>query len=251
MKTGKVIHFILRGGRRAAFTLVEVMATLVIISILFAGVLKAYHQVLEGFIEADLRERATVIAQRQMERLLASRQEPNSVDTIGVDELDPDFEWELTLKREPLPGAKPPVSLPQTVIVATVKVKYIEQEEMTGDYYDEEEEQEQVEPDEDEEIESEYMTYERPETQTSEAVEVELVRYFPWLTPREGETIAVPLAPEVFEEPQWLIELRQELGREPTLDEIIRKLGLPLPEEMEENNEDVLENDETEPTQPD
>ncbi|MBN2210324.1 MAG: type II secretion system protein [Sedimentisphaerales bacterium] len=228
MKPGITEDGIMKRGRRAAYTLIEVMTTLVIISILFGGVLAAYERVLDAFIDADMHERAMTVAQRQMERLIASRQEPNSVDLMGVDELDPDFEWEMTLKREPLPGAKPPVSLPQTVIVATVTVTQVNQRDLA--YEDEEE----------------------VNTEGVETKKVELVRYFPWLTPRLGETIAVPLGPEVFEEPAWLIELRQELGREPTLDEIIRKLGLPMPEELEEMESEIPEeSDEKEPLQPD
>jgi len=52
---------------------------------------------------------------------------------------------------------------------------------------------------------------------------VELVRYFAYLKPLPGNTMAVPFQYET-EEPQWITELREKLGREPTPEEIFEEM---------------------------
>jgi len=50
---------------------------------------------------------------------------------------------------------------------------------------------------------------------------VELIRYLGSLDPLPGQTMAVPFQPE---EAPWLEELREKLGREPTLEEVIQEM---------------------------
>ena len=57
-----------------------------------------------------------------------------------------------------------------------------------------------------------------------EKEKVELVRYFAGLKPLPGQAVAVPIQTEIEEEPQWYIDLRQKLGREPTVDEALQEL---------------------------
>jgi len=50
---------------------------------------------------------------------------------------------------------------------------------------------------------------------------VELIRYIGSLEPLPGKSMSVPIQPE---EVPWLEELRQKVGREPTLDEILQEM---------------------------
>lgn len=195
------------------FTMIEVMASLVIMAILLGGVLLAYNRMLEAITLNSLNERAATVAQRHMEMLLASSQEPDPAEMQGTDELDPAFTWKLALSREPLPGAKPPITLPNTVIKAVITVQTIDEEE-ENDFSTRPKDPNEEDPNQS-----------TPGSLSSapETARVELIRYIPWLNPLPGNDVAVPLAPKRGQEPEWLQDLRRELGREPTPQEIIQK----------------------------
>jgi len=168
------------------FTLIECAAGLVVLAILLVGVLAAYRKTVEGVAANVLRERAMAVAERQMENLMGTLQEPDSENTSGEDEYDPLFTWELKLVREVVEGDTPSQDMKNTAIKATVVVE-CQAEEMR------------------------------------EAAKVELVRYFAYMKPLPGNTMAVPFQYET-EEPQWITELREKLGREPTPEEIFEEM---------------------------
>ena len=63
--------------------------------------------------------------------------------------------------------------------------------------------------------------------------ELQFIRYFSRLTPPPGQSVAVPVYRET-KQPQWYEDLLEELGREPTIEETLKrliKLG-DLPEDM-------------------
>jgi len=170
------------------FTLVEVMASMAIIAIILVGMLLAYQRTIDGVIVQNLRERGYAVAQRHMEELLASIQEPNNINLPLMDDIDPAFNWQLDLKRKTLETAVPESDLSNTIIQAKVTVK----------------------------CESADMKEMRP---------IELVRYFGThgLKPIAGHAVAVPITPE-YSEPDWYQDLRQKLGREPTIEETLKYL---------------------------
>lgn len=175
-----------RRGRYPGFTLVEVACAMVVLAIILGGVLVAFDLTTSRAVERQWRRRALGVAERQMEYLVSTRQEPNAVDMEGVDEYDPQFFWTLTLERVSVDGKMPRSDLTNTVIEAVVTVQ--------------------------------------PEDAYAETdAEVRLVRRFADLKPRPGEKIAVPYSPD-YEEPQWYLELRQKLGREPTAEETFQAL---------------------------
>lgn len=169
---------------------------MVLLAMLLAGIVTAFHRTNQRIGEYDLRRRALAVAERQMEYLISTRQEPNAVDMDGIDDIDPLFVWEMNLKRISVDGSTPRKDLSNTVIEAVVVVT--------------------------------------PENDIAQLEAVELVRRFADLKPRPGETIAVPYEYE-FEEPDWYIALRQRLGREPTAEETFREMfrveGLELGED--------------------
>jgi prepilin-type N-terminal cleavage/methylation domain-containing protein len=181
-------RFARSGIPEKGFTLVEVVASMAIIAILLTGVLVAYQRTLDAIIRQQLRERGFAVAQRHMETLLATIQEPNSINLPTPDELDPLFTWQLDLQRITLEGAPPEANLGNTVIQATI-------------------------------------TVECEEVEVEDPPRVELVRYFSThgLKPIAGRAVAVPITPE-YEEPEWYQELRARLGREPTLKETLQHL---------------------------
>ena len=184
---------------RGGFTLVEVAASVVILSLLLAGVLVAFQRTRDGLAVRMLRGRAAQVAERQMERLIGSGQEPNSVDLQGRDEIDPAFMWEIALKRESVDKTAAKQDLSNTVIKATVTVR---SELFAGG---------------------------------GEQEQIELVRYFATLKPIPGQAVAVPLTPD-FEEALWYLELYEKLGREPSIKEIFEELARrgELPEDFAE-----------------
>lgn len=188
-------------ARQPAFTLIEAIASLAILAFMLTGIMVAYQRTLESVSSQVLRERATAVAQRHIEMLLAHPQEPNSVGLPEIDTLDPFFTWQLNLERIAATSSAARKDLANTTIVATVTVDC-----------------------------------ELPEAQPFQ--QVKLVRYFATLKPRPGQTIAVPFTPQK-EEALWMIELKEKLGREPTIDEIVKKLfevdGVPadLAQELE------------------
>ncbi|MHA1565365.1 MAG: type II secretion system protein [Alphaproteobacteria bacterium] len=179
--------------RRGGFTLVEAVAGVLLLALMLATVTVAFQRTVESVIDKSFQERAGAVAQRRLELLIASRQEPNTINLHGRDEFDPVFRWEVSLAREVVGNEAPRDDLSNTIIKAVVKV--------TSD----------------------------SETSGTEP-EVQMTRYFASLLPLPGFDVAVPLVPEQEEAP-WYIELREKLGREPTieetLDEMVRILELP------------------------
>ena len=178
----------LKHGRRpTGFTLVEVAVSVLLLGILLGGVLVAFQRSTDRVVVQSMRDRALGVAQRKMELLLASFQEPSSTELQGQDEIDPVFNWEIALSREVIGEKAPAKDLSNTVIKAKI-----------------------------------IATSNINET-ADENSRVELVRYFTKLKPLPGQAIAVPLTREI-EEPQWYLELRQKLGREPSVDEVMKEL---------------------------
>jgi len=195
--------------RRAGFTLVEVVAALFLISLILAGAMVAYSRTTDSIIRQSFMERAASVAQRRLELLLASRQEPDGIDRQGHDDQDPDFYWEMNLTRVVVGGQLPKADLSNTVIQAEVRV-----------------------------------TYDGIESTSREPFV--MARCFSYLKPLPGQSVAVPLT-NVAEEPQWYIDLRERLGRDPTADESFEemdRLGL-LPPGMIEMLRDLESEDES------
>jgi len=167
------------------FTLVEVVVSIFILIILFSGILLAFHRTQERVYDFIIRERAASAAQRRMELLLANNQEPNSLHLHGRDDLDPLFLWTLDLERVLIDENSVVRSTDNTVIKATVRVEA-----------------------------------DLPDLQNTSIIE--LVRYFDLLTPMAGYDVAVPLP--ASPNARWLENLKEKLGREPTIDEIFNEL---------------------------
>ena len=202
-------------GCGCGFTLIEVVAGMFLLAAMLAAVTVAFHRTTESVIEKSFEERAGAVAQRRLELLIASGQEPNTISLRGRDEFDPVFLWEISLSREVVGAGSPRDDLSNTIIKAVVKVA---SDSESGD----------------------------PE------LDVQMVRYFASLLPLPGFDVAVPLVPEQEEAP-WYIELRERLGREPTieetLEEMVKLMELPpelLTLEAEEGDEEGDEEGEDE-----
>jgi prepilin-type N-terminal cleavage/methylation domain-containing protein len=176
------------GQGRSGFTLIEVVASLIVLGILLAGVLASYHRTIDTVAAQMLRERSVLVAQRHMETLMANLQEPNSINVPLQDELDELFTWQLDLKRIALDNSVPEENLANTLIQATVTVRCVAAD-------------------------------------VRNPPKVELVRYFSTygLAPLPGRAVAVPITNE-YEEPEWYTILRESLGREPTMEETLQYL---------------------------
>ncbi|MBN1765715.1 MAG: type II secretion system protein [Sedimentisphaerales bacterium] len=205
-------HAGIKTAATSGFTLIEVIASVIILSLLITSVLMTYRRTLDSVIRYSMRERAITVAQRHMESLLTTLEEPNSTTGIATrDDLDPDFLWQMDLERISIDSSAPKTDLSNTVIQASVKVK-------------------PAVPD-----------------KNQKSREVELVRYFAMLKPLPGHAVAVPLTPD---EPDWYLELKAKLGREPTAMEILQyfiEIG-DLPADMAEelDNLDIDMEDEFE-----
>jgi len=201
--------------RKSGFTLIEAVAGILILVIMLGTFIVAFQQTVGAAATATLRERATAVAQRHLEMLLADPQEPNSVGLPSIDEIDPLFVWQMNLKRITIGTRGTYQNLSNTVIEATISSQCASDENRS------------IQP-------------------------VKLTRYFAIMKPKPGNTIAVPLTPD---DPEniWFIELKQKLGREPTLKESLEYMlqleGLPaewaqeieLPEADENITEETLE----------
>jgi prepilin-type N-terminal cleavage/methylation domain-containing protein len=182
MKNDRYRKLYLSLRHRKAFTLVEVVVSVLILVILLGGVMIAYQRTSDNVMVHNLRERAGAVAQRRIEFLLASHQEPNSHELHGRDEIDPIFNWRMNLQRETIPSNRSN-RMSESFIKATVIVEA-----------------------------------ELPETANKPLVE--MVRLFGRLAPLPGQDVAVPFEREE-QTPPWYEELKQQLGREPTLDEML------------------------------
>ena len=158
-----------------------------IMAIILTGVLVAFSRTGDNIAGHILDERAASVASRRLELLLANRQEPNGLELQGRDEWDPSFTWRLNLSREVIGGERAARDFSNTVIQAVVTVEH-----------------------------SGWLGQSEPLC--------EMVRYFADLTPVKGQTIAVPPTSEEPEE-LWYLELQQNLGREPTMEEVIAEMA--------------------------
>lgn len=232
---------------RSGFTLIEVVASLAILAILLSSVFVVYERTSSHIIAQTIEERALAVAQRQMEILIAMRQEPDSDKTSGWDDFDPMFQWHISLKRETTGSAPPKPNLTNTVIKAVVTVEWDERSNLGFDFdesyddyddgyekddFDQYDEMDDTDWDEEDWIEdiSDRELYERNQ-QTQRrlqevATKIELVRYFEHqgFKPIAGQPIAVPIVREIAPEPQWYLDLVDRLGREPTPTEIIQQM---------------------------
>jgi len=178
-----------------AFTLVEIVASVAVLAILLSGIMVAHNRTTDMIVRQTLMDRACDVAQRQMEILIATRQEPTPEQLTGRDEIDPLFTWTMTLKRESFAGSSTNLSSP---IKATLRINW------------------------------DSMHHQDPAV-------VEFIRYFSRLKPPPGQSVAVPIIRET-KQPKWYEDLLGELGREPTIEETLKRLiemG-ELPEEMAE-----------------
>ncbi len=82
---------------RRAFTLIEVVATLLILTAISTSVLVVMDQCIAATMDMELMTQAFEIARENMERLLA---EPtvSEMTEFGYDEMNPDLEWELIVE---------------------------------------------------------------------------------------------------------------------------------------------------------
>ena len=184
---------------RRAFTLIEVVASMLILGVIFGSVLLSFDRGTDAAVVQSVRERAVAVAQRRIETLLATRLEPNSTPQHGQDEVDELFSWTLNLSRESVTSTPPKSDLSNTVIKAVITV-YCDSLADAG------------------------------------FGQVELVRYLESLTPMPGREIAVPITGD-DEGLLWYADLRERLGREPTLDETLGemvRLGQISPDVLEE-----------------
>jgi len=185
-----------------AFTLVEVMASVMLLGILMMTIMTAYQGTTDNIIEKIMMEEAMEVAQRRMEILIASKQEPESTDRSGQDDINESYYWTLDLVREQV--ADTPLTIKNSYIKATVTVGW---------------------------------------EQTGSIVLVKLDRFFSDLKPIEGESVAVPLMGNT-QAPQWYDDLIDQLGREPTMEEILQHMmegqGVDL-ETLEKNEKKAIE----------
>ncbi len=200
-------------GRGGGFTLVEAVVSVLLLGILLGGVMVAHERTCDAVARQSMRTRAAAVAERQIELLMASRQEPNSPSFHGEDEQTPEFTWQMDLQRVPV-GEGAPGSAASSVIQATVRV------------------------------------YTKGERSGQGEPLIELVRCFGTseLTPVTGESVAVPF---MTEEELIYQDLENRLGREPTLIEVLQEMvdtgqfsqeeGLELMEGLEGGPEALME----------
>ena len=168
---------------------------------MLSSIVLAFRRTVDSAYDQILQERAIAVAQRQIELLLASEQEPDSTGLFNQDELDPLFSWQMELKRVAPSSSR--VTIETSIIMAKVTVK------------------------------SNLL-----ETQSIEPIE--LYRYFATLNPREGQEIAVPPIPAYQQDP-WYEELKKKLGHEPTSEEVLQEIikKFDLPDEFKQELEDL------------
>ena len=198
-----------RGGRgRGGFTLVEVACSMIILALMLTGFMASFRLLGDKIVKRDLERRALAVAERQLEALLASREEPDPGDRQGTDEMDPEFTWEMELKRVSVGDEQPRLDLKNTVIEVTVTVR------PAGFSF-------------------------------TDFDSIKLTRRVVELKPLPGQAVAVPLTREL-EEPDWYIELRRKLGREPTAEEtfqaLLENLGV-SEESLEYEGQDAADED--------
>lgn len=234
------------------FTFIEVLVSLAILGIMLSSTFISYERTLDNVTGQTLEQRALSVAQRQMEILIATRQEPDSDQTSGWDEFDPLFTWHLTLLRESFGTEPPKPDLSNTVIKATVTVEWDTEEDIDyryeeTDFFDEDENFDEF--DEFDEFEDDWdkegwderpeNRYENWEDDLDEQNSIQLVRYFAHsgFKPIPGQPVAVPLTRETPPSPQWYVDLMNRLGREPTPEEVIKELFKQneIPQEMLEH----------------
>ncbi len=184
----------------SAFTLIEVVASVTVLVLILSGIVVGYNRMVTRVYEQSLRERALAVAQRQIEMIMGSDQEPEGTGLSGPDEIDPIFNWEMELKRVPV-NEEEQLNIKNSIIQATVTV-----------------------------------SCNQPTASQQEPVRIQ--RYFSNLKPRPGQQYAVPI-PSQYEEEMWFVELRQRLGRDPTPQEVLTEFlkNMETPDEIMEELE--------------
>ncbi len=198
-----------------AFTLIEAVASIALLAMIISFILQAYHPAVDNVTRQMVRERGMAVCQRHMEHLLATLQEPNSLNLPEQDVTDPQFTWELDLERITINDVPPNRQYTNTVIVVTLTARSLHEE-----FSDEE--------------------------------PIQLVRYLPWngLKPLPGRPLAVPYTHE-YEEPDWFKELKkQNDGKDPTLEQMIKYLfpDMDMEEQMEQMDDETENEDNNEIT---
>ncbi|MBI9017430.1 MAG: hypothetical protein JEZ07_09250 [Phycisphaerae bacterium] len=119
--------------RSWGIALLEALASGIILAIMLTLTLKAYHSRLDRIGDMKIREYAGVVAERQMEILLASQQEPDDTGTYQEDNVDPDFIWKVDLERIVVDDDRTSeieADYMNTLIKATITVKLNSQSDM-------------------------------------------------------------------------------------------------------------------------
>lgn len=90
-------------GDYAGFTLVEVMASIVILGIIISSLLVVFNRYVDMATNQDLKMQAFELARENMERLLSLSQVTDTTE-YGISEKNPEIQWQTTVEPfyEPL-----------------------------------------------------------------------------------------------------------------------------------------------------
>jgi prepilin-type N-terminal cleavage/methylation domain-containing protein len=86
-----------RNKTDAGFTLVEVVAALLILSMILSSVMVIMNQISSGMIDLRAETQAFGVARRNMERLLTSTEVSDRAD-YGIIETNPDIDWQTVVE---------------------------------------------------------------------------------------------------------------------------------------------------------
>jgi prepilin-type N-terminal cleavage/methylation domain-containing protein len=85
------------GKKHRAFTIVELVAVLVIISVITTGIIEVMNRCIDSTMEYNLRKAAFETARENMENLLNAASLAESVE-FGVSEVYPEIEWQTIVE---------------------------------------------------------------------------------------------------------------------------------------------------------
>ena len=149
-------HHNLLGSSRRGFTMVEVVAAVLILSIILSSVMFLMNRFLDAVVDMRLEQRAFEVARANMETLLAT-DKLSDMSEFGESELYPDIEWSTIVEPYTLPikdrmwiralcsagytdskGEKQTVELEHWITSLTGEQikKILSQQEAMGEYYD-------------------------------------------------------------------------------------------------------------------
>lgn len=84
-------------SNRPAFTMVEVIAALVLLGVILSSVTVLMNRYAESVMNMELRQRAFELARGNMEQLLTEAK-LSDITEFGVDEFNPDIEWQTLVE---------------------------------------------------------------------------------------------------------------------------------------------------------